>query len=74
MKQLGDILVEGGLVTQSQLATAFEEHQRLGRSLGRVLVDQGVVTEGQLVAALATQIGSPERHAHRPLRCGSHLR
>ncbi len=57
VKQLGDILVEGGLVTTSQLATAFEEHQRLGRSLGRVLVDQGVVTEGQLVAALATQIG-----------------
>ena len=57
MKQLGDILLEGGLVTQSQLATAFDEHQRLGRSLGRVLVDQGVVTESQLVAALATQIG-----------------
>ncbi|HYO18972.1 MAG TPA: ATPase, T2SS/T4P/T4SS family, partial [Dermatophilaceae bacterium] len=57
MKQLGDILVEGGLVTPTQLTTAFEEHQRLGRSLGRVLVDQGVVTEGQLVAALATQIG-----------------
>ena len=57
MKQLGDILLEGGHVTADQLASAVEEHRRLGRSLGRVLVDLGVLSEGQLVAALATQIG-----------------
>ncbi len=57
MKQLGDILLENGLVTGTQLANAYEEHQRSGRSLGRVLVEQGVLSEGQLVAALATQIG-----------------
>jgi len=57
MKQLGDILLEGGLVTHDQLSAAYDEHQRNGRSLGRVLVDQGVLSEGQLVAALATQIG-----------------
>ncbi|MDX6206252.1 MAG: type pilus assembly protein PilB [Frankiales bacterium] len=57
MKQLGDILLEGGLVTRDQLTEAFEEHQRLGRSLGRVLVDRGILSESQLVAALAQQIG-----------------
>ena len=57
MKQLGDILLEGGLVTQGQLDAAFVTHEEAGRSLGRVLVDQGVLTESQLVAALATQIG-----------------
>ncbi len=57
MKQLGDILLEGGHVTRDQLATAVEEQRRLGRSLGRVLVDLGVLTESQLVAALAAQIG-----------------
>ena len=57
MKQLGDILLEGGLVNSEQLALAVEEQRRLGRSLGRVLVDQGVLSESQLVAALATQIG-----------------
>ena len=57
VKQLGDILLEGGLVTQAQLQAAYDEHQRAGRSLGRVLVDQGVLTEAQLVAALAQQIG-----------------
>ena len=57
MKQLGDILLAGGLVTTDQLAVAMGEQQRLGRSLGRVLVDQGVLTESQLVASLAAQIG-----------------
>ncbi len=57
MKQLGDILLEGGHVTPQQLAGAVQEQRRLGRSLGRVLVDLGVLSEGQLVAALATQIG-----------------
>jgi type IV pilus assembly protein PilB len=57
VKQLGDILLEDGLVTHDQLAEAYDEHQRAGRALGRVLVDQGVLTESQLVAALAQQIG-----------------
>jgi type IV pilus assembly protein PilB len=57
VKQLGDILLEGGLVSEDQLVGAYEEQQRQGRSLGRVLVDSGVLTEAQLVAALATQIG-----------------
>ena len=57
MKQLGDILLDEGLVNRDQLAEAVETQKRLGRSLGRVLVDQGVLTEAQLVAALATQIG-----------------
>jgi type IV pilus assembly protein PilB len=59
VKQLGDILVEGGLLTAAQLDQAAEERARLGRSLGRVLVDLGMVTESQLVAALAAQIGMP---------------
>ncbi|MEP7055574.1 MAG: ATPase, T2SS/T4P/T4SS family [Actinomycetota bacterium] len=59
MKQLGDILLEGGLVTREQLGEAMAEQQRVGRSLGRVLVDLGMVTESQLVASLAQQIGLP---------------
>jgi type IV pilus assembly protein PilB len=59
VKQLGDILIDGGLVDQEQLRAATSEQQRLGRSLGRVLVDLGMVTESQLVAALAEQIGLP---------------
>ncbi len=57
MKQLGDILLERGLLDEEQLAVAVEEQRRLGRSLGRVLVERGALTESQLVAALAAQIG-----------------
>jgi type IV pilus assembly protein PilB len=57
VKQLGDILLDTGLLTSAQLSSALVEQRRLGRSLGRVLVDLGMVTEGQLVGALATQIG-----------------
>jgi type IV pilus assembly protein PilB len=57
VKQLGDILLEDGLVTQQELFDAYDEHQTAGRALGRVLVDRGVLTESQLVAALAQQIG-----------------
>jgi type IV pilus assembly protein PilB len=57
VKQLGDILLEGGLVSPNQLEAAYEEQERGGRALGRVLIEQGVLTESQLVAALATQIG-----------------
>jgi type IV pilus assembly protein PilB len=57
VKQLADILLDAGLVDEGQLAAAYDEHQRGGRSLGRVLVDHGVLSEAQLVAALASQIG-----------------
>ena len=57
MKQLADILLEGGHVTSEQMTVAVEEQRRLGRSLGRVMVDLGVLSEAQLVSALATQIG-----------------
>jgi len=59
MRQLADILLDGGLVTKEQLDGAFEEHRRVGRSIGRVLVENKILTESQLVAALAAQIGLP---------------
>nr|WP_198955316.1 ATPase, T2SS/T4P/T4SS family [Kineosporia sp. R_H_3] len=59
VKQLAEILLDGGLVDEAQLAAAYDVHQREGRSLGRVLVEHGVLSEAQLVAALAHQIGLP---------------
>ncbi len=57
MRQLGDLLLEAGHITDAQLRSALEDQDRDGRSLGRVLIDREVLSEGQLVAALATQIG-----------------
>jgi type IV pilus assembly protein PilB len=57
VKQLGDILLDEGLLTESQLMAALDEQVIRGESLGRVLVDIGMLTESQLVKALAAQVG-----------------
>lgn len=57
MRQLGDILLENGLLTADQLADSQAQQQRDGTSLGRVLVDLGYLSEAQVVSALAAQIG-----------------
>jgi type IV pilus assembly protein PilB len=57
MRQLGQILVEDGLITPDQLGEAQEIQRTLGKSLGRVLIDKAYVNERDLVSALAKQIG-----------------
>jgi type IV pilus assembly protein PilB len=57
VKQLGDILLDEGLVTEGQLMAALDEQVVRGESLGRVLVEIGMLTEAQLVRALASQVG-----------------
>jgi type IV pilus assembly protein PilB len=57
VKQLGDILLDEGLVTEGQLMAALDEQASRGESLGRVLVDIGMLSEAQLVQALARQVG-----------------
>ena len=57
MKQLGSILLEGGVLTEEQLMDAIDEQQARGQSLGRTLVELGLISEGQLVRALASQVG-----------------
>ena len=59
MQELGDMLLEAGLVTAEQLADAVDEQERVGRPLGRILLEGSIITEAQLVGALAGQIGLP---------------
>ncbi len=56
-KQLGEVLVDEGLLTDEQLSVAVSEQEQAGTSLGRVLVDLGYIRETDLVQALARQIG-----------------
>src|SRR5215210_987197 len=56
-KQLGQILIELGLITSEQLEAALQEHQRTPKALGRVLIDLGMIKEADLVRALAEQVG-----------------
>src|SRR5712692_5663746 len=56
-KQLGEILLDEGLIDGEQLGRALVEQNRTERRLGRILVDMGFVREADLVPALAKQIG-----------------
>jgi type IV pilus assembly protein PilB len=56
-KQLGQILVEAGLINEDQLTHALKEQERVPKSLGRILIDLGLIREVDLVAALAQQVG-----------------
>jgi len=57
LKDLADVLLEEGLITEQQLEMAQVEQEQKGRSLGRVLIELGMVKETDLVAALARQVG-----------------
>lgn len=59
--QLGELLIEKGLITRAQLGDALEEQQRHGKRklLGEVLVELSFVTEEQVVEALASVYGVP---------------
>ena len=56
-RQIGNILVEKGLITQEILAQALVAQKQTGNKLGRVLVDEGFISEDNLVDALAERLG-----------------
>ncbi|MEA2453588.1 MAG: twitching motility protein PilT [Actinomycetota bacterium] len=56
-KQLGDVLLERGMVTAEQLNFATQEEQRTGTSAWKVLMERGILTEKDLVRAQAAQVG-----------------
>ena len=59
--QLGEMLVERGLITRPQLADALQEQERHGKRklLGEVLIELAFVSEEQVVEALASVYGVP---------------
>ena len=56
---LGALLVERGLITESQLDAAIQEQKTTGRRLGQVLIDRCVITAETLLEALSAQMGVP---------------
>jgi twitching motility protein PilT len=56
-RQLGDVLVEFGMIGPEQWASAEQEEARTGNSAWRVLLEKGEVSERDLVRARAAQIG-----------------
>lgn len=55
-RQLGQILVAKGDITQAQLDEALAEHKRTYEKLGKVLVELGMVSEEKVTEARAMQM------------------
>jgi len=55
--RLGEVLVEAGLISQTQLEQALQTQQATGERLGRVLVSMGLATPDAIAKAIASQLG-----------------
>lgn len=58
-KQLGEILKEAGVITDSQLKEALEIQKQKGGLIGEILVSLNYATEEQIAQALTIQYGFP---------------
>lgn len=56
-RQLGQLMVDEGFLTEEQLSQALAEQGQSGQPLGKVLVDLGFVSPGAVANALAEQHG-----------------
>jgi len=58
-KHLGEILVDEGLISKSQLVDAEQERQRSGDPLGSILVEANYLSDWDLAKTVATQYQLP---------------
>jgi type IV pilus assembly protein PilB len=58
-KQLGEILIERGMITRIQLEEALKAQKAKGLLLGEALIDLKYTTEENIVQALTCQYGFP---------------
>ena len=58
-KRIGELLVEAGVLSQSQLEQALFAQRKDGRKLGQLLVELGLVSEVQVTQTLSRQLSVP---------------
>ncbi|MHB1400633.1 MAG: response regulator [Trichloromonadaceae bacterium] len=56
-KRFGEILVEAGVISETQLNLALDKQRGSGQRLGQVLEEMGIVTEKDTAVVLARQFG-----------------
>jgi type IV pilus assembly protein PilB len=57
--QLGDVLVQNGVIDEEKLSEALQQQSLTGKRLGEILVAEGLITEIKLAEALAAQLKLP---------------
>ncbi len=58
-KQLGELLIERGVITKEQLEKALATQKEEGGLIGQILVKLGFTTEEEIAQALTAQFGFP---------------
>ena len=58
-KQLGELLIERGIISQAQLDKALVVQQERGGLIGEILVELGFAKEEDIAQALTAQYGFP---------------
>src|SRR3984957_4500657 len=56
-KELGELLVDDGLITERQLQKAVESGKKSGDGVQKILVSMGFVTEKDITEVIGKQIG-----------------
>ena len=64
-KRLGEILVEGGLLTIDHLEELLPYQKKSGLKLGQFLVREGIVSESQIVDMISHQLNLPKYSADK---------
>jgi hypothetical protein len=57
--KLGDILIQAGAITETQLTESLKRQKLLGKRLGEILVSENFISETKLAEALSTQLKLP---------------
>ena len=60
--RLGEMLVQGGLITEEQLAQVLVEHKRAGMKLGEYLIQQNIVQEPRIIDLISKQLRIKRYH------------
>jgi type IV pilus assembly protein PilB len=58
-KQLGELLIERGIISQNQLEKALAVQQERGGLIGEILVELGFAKEEEIAQTLTAQYGFP---------------
>lgn len=58
-RRMGDLLVEAGMMSASELAMAIEIQQSTGKKIGEIIVEKGWVSEQGILEVLEFQLGIP---------------
>jgi type IV pilus assembly protein PilB len=61
-KQLGEMLVDAGVITDERLVQILAEQKMSGVKLGQFLTRKGILSEAQIVDALSRQLGIEKFH------------